>query len=91
MAQISQRMMHFLHNQQEAKEYQIVYIVSHGHVSQGVLAQLKEGIINSFSRYAQPNASYYVFELVDGKCTGLKCFQFTLESSSKQMGAQRDA
>ncbi|UNK59759.1 histidine phosphatase family protein [Buttiauxella ferragutiae] len=72
LAQASHRIMHFLHNLQEAKEYQTVCIVSHGHVSQGVLAQLKEGVIDNFPRYAQPNASYSVFEFVDGKCTGLR-------------------
>jgi len=72
LAQASRRVMDFLQNLQDLGEHQTVCIVSHGHVSQGVLAILKEGSLNNFSRYAQPNASYSVFDLIDGKCIALK-------------------
>ena len=52
--------------------HQTICIVSHGHVSQGTLAILKEGTVNSFPRYAHPNASYSVIDLINGKCIGLK-------------------
>ncbi len=41
-----------------------MYCVSHGQVIQGVLATLKSGSVDDFHRYAQPNASYAVFELI---------------------------
>lgn len=49
-----------------------ICIVSHGHVIQGVLALLKEGHINNFPRYSQPNASYSVFVLTNGTCVELQ-------------------
>lgn len=45
--------------------------MSHGQVIQGVLATLKSGSVDDFHRYAQPNASYAVFELINGSCTVL--------------------
>ncbi|EPP1687698.1 histidine phosphatase family protein, partial [Klebsiella michiganensis] len=38
----------------------------------GVLALLKEGTLDNFSRYAHPNASYSVFDFTDGKCAALR-------------------
>ncbi|MEB5834890.1 histidine phosphatase family protein [Pantoea dispersa] len=72
LAQATQRVISFIQNLQGTKEHQCVCIVSHGHVSQGVLAILKEGTIDNFTRYAHPNASYSVFDFLDGKCTALR-------------------
>lgn len=72
LAQATQRVISFLQNLQGTKQHHCVYIVSHGHVSQGVLAILKEGTIDNFTRYAHPNATYSVFDFLDGKCTALR-------------------
>lgn len=72
LAQATQRVISFLQNLQGTKEHQCVCIVSHGHVSQGVLAILKEGTIDNFTRYAHTNACYSVFDFLDGKCTALR-------------------
>ncbi|QUY48625.1 histidine phosphatase family protein [Serratia plymuthica] len=68
----SQRMMRFLYNLEETLHHQTICIVSHGHVIQGVLAMLKEGAVDGFPRYAQPNASYSVFDLINGRCVALR-------------------
>lgn len=72
LAHASQRLMHFLHSLEATSHHQTVCIVSHGHVSQGVLAILKEGVVDNFPRYAQPNASYSIFDLVHGKCVAVR-------------------
>lgn len=72
LTQACQRVMRFLHNLQGMTQHQTICLVSHGHVSQGVLAMLKEGVINNFPRYAHPNASYSVFDWIDGKCINLR-------------------
>lgn len=72
LTQASQRVINFLHNQQAVSPHQTICIVSHGQVSQGVLALLKEGRIDNFPRYAQPNASYSVLDLVGDKCVSLR-------------------
>lgn len=54
------------------RHHRTICIVSHGQVIQGVLAMLKSGAVDDFHRYAQPNASYSVFELINGRCTALK-------------------
>jgi len=72
LAQATQRVMHFLHKLEATSHHQTICIVSHGHVSQGVLAILKEGVVDNFPRYAQPNASYSVFDLIHGKCTDVR-------------------
>ncbi len=72
LAQASQRVMHFLHHLESTSHHQTICIVTHGHVSQGVLAILKDGVIDYFPRYAQPNASYSVFDLINGKCTDVR-------------------
>jgi len=72
LAHASQRVMHFLHRLEATSHHQTICIVSHGHVSQGVLAILKEGAIDNFPRYAQPNASYSVFEMINGKCSDVR-------------------
>ncbi|HEC2094907.1 TPA: histidine phosphatase family protein [Klebsiella oxytoca] len=68
----SQRMMHFLYALGKKRHHQTICIVSHGHVIQGVLSILKSGTVDDFPRYAQPNASYSVFDLIDGRCAALR-------------------
>lgn len=73
LAHASQRVIRFLQNLEDtSSHHQTICIVSHGHVSQGILAILKEGTVNNFPRYAHPNASYSVIDLINGKCIGLK-------------------
>ena len=72
LAQATQRVISFLHDLEGTQEHLCVCIVTHGHVSQGVLAILKEGTIDNFTRYAHPNASYSVFDFLDGKCIALR-------------------
>jgi probable phosphoglycerate mutase len=72
LAQATRRVTGFIHNLQETTEHQRICIVTHGQVSQGVLAVLKEGTIDNFSRYAHPNASYSVFDFRDGKCLAIR-------------------
>ncbi len=71
LAHASQRVMDFLYRLEATSRHQSVCIVSHGHVSQGVLARLNEGAIVNFPRYAQPNASYSVFDLINGQCSAV--------------------
>ncbi len=68
----SQRIMHFLSNLEKNPHRQTICIVSHGRVIQGVLAILKSGAVDDFHRYAQPNASYSVFDLINGRCVALR-------------------
>ncbi|TDT51587.1 putative phosphoglycerate mutase [Enterobacter sp. AG5470] len=72
LAHASQRIIDFIQQQQQTAAHQTLCIVTHGQVSQGVLALLKEGNIDNFSRYAQPNASYSVFEMTEGQCITLR-------------------
>ncbi|EMH4161715.1 histidine phosphatase family protein [Pluralibacter gergoviae] len=74
LVQASRRIIDFLDHQQNIvmNNTNTICIVSHGHVIQGVLALLKEGHINHFPRYSQPNASYSVFALTNGTCTDLQ-------------------
>ena len=68
----SHRMMNFLTNLEKIGQYKIVYIVTHGHVSQGILAMLSHGFIEQFPRYAHPNASFSVLDMNKGKCEAIK-------------------
>lgn len=72
LAQASQRVLRLLHLLEGKRQHQTVCLVSHGHVIQGVLAILNEGAINDFPRYAHPNASYSVFDLIKGQCIGVR-------------------
>ncbi len=72
LAHASQRVMDFLFRLEATSRHQTICIVSHGHVSQGVLALLNEGAIANFPRYAQPNASYSVFDLINGQCSAVR-------------------
>jgi len=42
--------------------HQTFCVVSHGQVMQGMLALLRDGNLEHFNPYAQPNASYIVLE-----------------------------
>ncbi|SWI96560.1 phosphoglycerate mutase [Klebsiella pneumoniae] len=42
--------------------HQTFCVVSHGQVMQGMLALLRDGNLEYFNRYAQPNASYTLLE-----------------------------
>ncbi|MDJ0089048.1 histidine phosphatase family protein [Pantoea allii] len=72
LSQASQRIMHFLSNLEKQRDHETICIVSHGQVIQGVLAILKSGTVDDFHRYAQPNASYSVFDLINGRCAALR-------------------
>ncbi|MEB7885437.1 histidine phosphatase family protein [Serratia fonticola] len=72
LMQAAQRVINFLHHQQAVAPHQTICIVSHGQVSQGVLALLKEGRVDNFSNYTQLNASYSVLDLVGDKCVSLR-------------------
>lgn len=72
LSHAAQRMLHFLYNLEKKRHHQTICIVSHGHVIQGVLSILKSGSVDDFSRYAQPNASYSVFDLINGRCDTLR-------------------
>ncbi|QGN38265.1 histidine phosphatase family protein [Klebsiella oxytoca] len=72
LSHASQRMMHFLYNLEKKRHHQTICLVSHGHVTQGVLSILKSGAVDDFPRYAQPNASYSVFDLINGRCSTLR-------------------
>ncbi|EHM45302.1 histidine phosphatase family protein [Yokenella regensburgei] len=72
LTQASQRVIDFLQHLLATTEHHSIAIVSHGQVIQGVLALLKEGTIDNFSRYAQPNASYSVLEMAGEKCVSLR-------------------
>lgn len=72
LVQASRRIIDFLDHQQNVAMDNTICVVSHGHVIQGVLALLKEGHINNFPRYSQPNAGYSVFALANGKCADLQ-------------------
>ena len=72
LSDASQRVMRFLHNLEKTPHHQTICIVSHGHVSQGILAILKGGTVDDFPMYAQPNASYSVFDLINGKCSAVR-------------------
>ncbi|WP_159282683.1 histidine phosphatase family protein [Rahnella variigena] len=66
LASASQRIISFLHEKMATTTHQTFCVVTHGHVMQGMLALLKEGNIDHFNRYAQPNASYSVLEAGGG-------------------------
>lgn len=72
LAQATRRVISFIQTLQETTEHQSVCIVTHGQVSQGVLAVIKEGNVDNFSRYTPPNAGYSVLDFLDGKCIALR-------------------
>lgn len=54
LAHASQRAMDFLHNLEATTHHQTICIVSHGHVSQGILAILKTGLSMIFHDMLSP-------------------------------------
>lgn len=72
LAQAVQRMLAFLQLQPTRAAHKTLCVVCHGHVTQGLLALLKEGSLENFARYAQPNASYAVLEMAEEKCEVLR-------------------
>ena len=72
LAQAVQRMLAFLQLQHTRAAHKTLCVVCHGHVTQGLLALLKEGNLENFPRYAQPNASYAVLEMAEEKCEVLR-------------------
>lgn len=72
LAQAVQRMLAFLQRQHTRAAHRTLCVVCHGHVTQGLLALLKEGSLENFARYAQPNASYAVLEMAEEKCAVLR-------------------
>lgn len=72
LAQAVQRMLAFLQRQHTLAAHKTLCVVCHGHVTQGLLALLKDGSLENFARYAQPNASYAVLEMAEEKCAVLR-------------------
>lgn len=72
LAQAVQRMLAFLQHQHSRAAHKTLCVVCHGHVTQGLLALLKDGSLENFARYAQPNASYAVLEMAEEKCEVLR-------------------
>ncbi len=72
LAQAVQRMLAFLQRQHTRASHKTLCVVCHGHVTQGLLALLKEGNLENFARYAHPNASYALLEMAEGKCEVLR-------------------
>ncbi len=72
LAQAVQRMLAFLQLQPTRAAHKTLCVVCHGYVTQGLLALLKEGNLENFARYAQPNASYAVLEMAEEKCEVLR-------------------
>lgn len=62
LACASQRILHFVHEKMALATHQTFCVVSHGQVMQGMLALLRDGNLEYFNRYAQPNASYTLLE-----------------------------
>ncbi|MDR6368690.1 broad specificity phosphatase PhoE [Enterobacter sp. SORGH_AS 287] len=62
LACASQRILHFVHEKMALATHQTLCVVTHGQVMQGMLALLRDGNLEHFNRYAQPNASYTVLE-----------------------------
>ncbi|MEN4871420.1 histidine phosphatase family protein [Kosakonia cowanii] len=72
LAQAVERMLAFLQLQHTRAAHKTLCVICHGHVTQGLLALLKEGKLENFARYAQPNASYAVLEMAEEKCEVLR-------------------
>lgn len=72
LAQAVLRILAFLQHQYTRAAHKTLCVVCHGHVTQGLLALLKEGSLENFARYAQPNASYAVLEMAEEKCEVLR-------------------
>lgn len=58
----SQRILHFVYKKKAPATHQTFCVVTPGQVLQGMIALLRDGNLEYFNRYAQPNASYTVLE-----------------------------
>ncbi|HDI3023814.1 TPA: histidine phosphatase family protein [Cronobacter turicensis] len=68
LACAAQRLLSFIHNHLAVTQNTTCCVVTHGHILQGALAILKDGKMDNFSRYAQPNASYTRLSVASGRC-----------------------
>ncbi|EKM5761084.1 histidine phosphatase family protein [Cronobacter turicensis] len=68
LACAAQRLLSFIHHNLAATQNTTCCVVTHGHILQGALAILKDGKMDNFSRYAQPNASYTRLSVASGRC-----------------------
>ncbi|ELY4303301.1 histidine phosphatase family protein [Cronobacter turicensis] len=68
LACAAQRLLSFIHNHLAATQNTTCCVVTHGHILQGALAILKDGKMDNFPRYAQPNASYTRLSVASGRC-----------------------
>ncbi|EOV9572221.1 histidine phosphatase family protein [Cronobacter turicensis] len=68
LACAAQRLLSFIHNHLAATPNSTCCVVTHGHILQGALAILKDGKMDNFPRYAQPNASYARLTLTADRC-----------------------
>ncbi|EQA3419909.1 histidine phosphatase family protein [Cronobacter dublinensis] len=68
LAAAAQRLLSFINNKLAATPHTTCCVVTHGHILQGALALLKDGNIDNFPRYAQPNASYARLSVAPDLC-----------------------
>ncbi|EPE7491134.1 histidine phosphatase family protein [Cronobacter universalis] len=68
LACAAQRLLSFIRDDLAATPHITCCVVTHGHILQGALALLKDGNIDNFPRYAQPNASYTRLTLTADRC-----------------------
>ncbi|EOC0074830.1 histidine phosphatase family protein [Cronobacter turicensis] len=68
LACAAQRLLSFVQNDLAATSHTTCCVVTHGHILQGALAILKDGMMDNFPRYAQPNASYARLTLTADRC-----------------------
>ncbi|ELY2515218.1 histidine phosphatase family protein, partial [Cronobacter malonaticus] len=68
LACAAQRLLSFIRDDLAATSHTTCCVVTHGHILQGALALLKDGNIDNFPRYAQPNASYTRLTLTADRC-----------------------
>ncbi|ELQ6022551.1 histidine phosphatase family protein [Cronobacter turicensis] len=68
LACAAQRLLSFIQNGLAATSHTTCCVVTHGHILQGALAILKDGKMDNFPRYAQPNASYTRLSVASGRC-----------------------
>ncbi|EOC0478606.1 histidine phosphatase family protein [Cronobacter turicensis] len=68
LVRAAQRLLSFIQNGLAATQNTTCCVVTHGHILQGALAILKDGHIDNFPRYAQPNASYARLTLTADRC-----------------------
>ncbi|EOU3684724.1 histidine phosphatase family protein, partial [Cronobacter turicensis] len=72
LACAAQRLLSFIQNDLAATSHTTCCVVTHGHILQGALAILKDGEMDNFPRYAQPNASYARLTLTADRCEVIK-------------------